>query len=370
MAVYKVPQDVEADDKLLGPFSFRQFIYLIIVAISIFLGWGLFKLFPPLAIIPLPVVLLFGALALPLRKDQPMEIYLAAIVSFYLKPRKRLWQADGLQSLIEITVPKAIEVQRSKNLTQSEAERRLSYLADIVDTGGWAIRGVNAASQTSSPMQNEVFFEAQNAEDILATDGGVARSFDTMINQSDVRRRQEVLDRMHHIETPVNEPLPSAQFAAPSLADPYAAFGAPTQPPSLPTSASIFSNQQQASVATNPQIAPDPQPHVSFNPYPNQMHQSIVTPLSEQPASTPAQYTQPNPQQQQQQSPVSQPVMATPPPPVIQPEPITTSEKLVSPDIIDLANNHHDLSIETIARQANRIRQQEADENEVVISLR
>ena len=27
MAVYKVPQDVEADDKLIGPFSFRQFIY-------------------------------------------------------------------------------------------------------------------------------------------------------------------------------------------------------------------------------------------------------------------------------------------------------------------------------------------------------
>ena len=89
MAEYKVPQDVEADDKLLGPFSFRQFIYLIVVAIGIGLGWGLYMLFPPLVIIPLPVVLFFGALALPLRKDQPMEIYLAAIMSFYLKPRKR-----------------------------------------------------------------------------------------------------------------------------------------------------------------------------------------------------------------------------------------------------------------------------------------
>ncbi|TAL14698.1 hypothetical protein EPN95_02230, partial [Patescibacteria group bacterium] len=34
MAQYKVPQDVEADDKLIGPFSFRQFVYLIIVALS------------------------------------------------------------------------------------------------------------------------------------------------------------------------------------------------------------------------------------------------------------------------------------------------------------------------------------------------
>ena len=90
MAEYKVAQDVEAEDKLLGPFSFRQFIYLIVVAIAGALAWGLAQIFVGLAIIPLPIILFFGALALPLRKDQPMEIYLAAIVSFYLKPRKRL----------------------------------------------------------------------------------------------------------------------------------------------------------------------------------------------------------------------------------------------------------------------------------------
>jgi len=44
MATYKVPQDVEADDKLIGPFSFRQFIYLIIVAGFILIAWGLAQL--------------------------------------------------------------------------------------------------------------------------------------------------------------------------------------------------------------------------------------------------------------------------------------------------------------------------------------
>jgi hypothetical protein len=72
MAVYKVPQDVEADDKLIGPFSFRQFIYLIIVALSIAAAWGLGHLFIPLAILPFPIILFFGALALPLRKDQQL----------------------------------------------------------------------------------------------------------------------------------------------------------------------------------------------------------------------------------------------------------------------------------------------------------
>lgn len=355
MAVYKVPQDVEADDKLIGPFSFRQFIYLVIVAIAIAIGWGLSRLFIPLAIIPLPIVLFFGALALPLRKDQPMEIYLAAIVSFYLKPRRRLWQADGIQSLVEITVPKTVEVQRSKNLSQSEAERRLSYLADIVDTGGWAIRGVNAP-QTSSAMQNEVFFEAQQTEDILSEDGGVARSFDTMINKSDQRHRQEVLDRMRQ-PAPAAQP-PAPPVVAPILADPYASFGMPSEPPIPPTEPSVFTTPTPAIPAT-------PSPQVTFNPYPNSMHQSVVTPLSEQ-TSTMSQATPtppsatPTPQQQT-------PSLVTLPATV--PEPITTSEKPVSPDIINLANNP-DLSIATIAHEANRIRQQKIDETEVVISLR
>lgn len=342
MAVYKVPQDVEADDKLIGPFSFRQFVYLIIVAIAIAIAWGLGNLFIPLAIIPLPVILFFGALALPLRKDQPMEIYLAAVVSFHLKPRKRLWQADGIQSLVEITAPKVVEVVRSKDLSQSEAERRLSYLADIVDTGGWAIRNV-AGAQAATAMQSDVYFAAQQTEDMLANDGGVSRTFDTMISQADVRRRQEVLDRMHQTENQTMA-VPAAPatpaFTASALADPY------------------------ANLNTTPAVASQPvaDPSVSYNPYPNSMRQSIITPLSEQPAQAPT------PSPQAQQSHISTPAPQAPAAPPAQ---ITTSENVVSPDIMNLANNP-DLSIETIAHEANRIHQQEEQNSsdEVVISLR
>jgi hypothetical protein len=322
MAVYKVPQDVEADDKLIGPFSFRQFIYLIIAIIGIALAWGLSQLFIPLLIIPLPIIIFFGALALPLRKDQPMEIYLAAVVSFYLKPRKRLWQPDGIQSLVEITAPKVIEVQRSKDLSQVEAQQRLSYLADIVDTGGWAVRGVGMPAPDSA-MQNDVYYAAQQTEDILDSGGGVAQSFDTMINQADAKRRQEVVERMHQAPTAPAQPSP---VAVPPIADPYASL--------TPTSQ-----------------APDP--HLTYNPYPSSIHQSVISPLGEQSTAPP-------------QS-VPPPVAV---PSVLPNPPTTTSEKVVSPDIINLANNS-DLSIETIAHEANRIHQKEQlPEDEVVISLR
>ena len=320
MATYKVPQDVEADDKLIGPFSFRQFIYLIIVAMGIAIAWGLSQLFIGLAIIPLPVILLFGALALPLRKDQPMEIYLAAIISYYLKPHKRLWDPDGVESLIEITVPKVVEIQRSKNISQAEAEQRLSYLAGIVDSGGWAIRGTGAQASPSTTLNSDVILEAQGAEDVLDGNNSVAQTFNTMMSKESDRIRQEAINRMHQ---------------APS---------APTPPPTV-----IPPQQNPASLYSIPDPASQPTP--TYNPYPTDIQQTVIQPINDSAHST----TQP---------------VAAPTEPLAPQTETTTSDKPVSADIMNLANNP-DLSIETIAHEAHRIHEKENDmSEEVVISLR
>lgn len=177
MAQYKVPQDVEADDKLIGPFSFRQFIYLLVAGGLVALSVALFQLFPLLAIIPIPFVLLLVAMALPLKKDQPMETYLAAIVSYYLKPRKRVWMPGQRESTIDITVPKKKEEPRTRTITGEEATHRLSFLADIVDTEGYAIKGagvrrvndslVAEANATSDMFETNHF---DNLESVIAKD--------------------------------------------------------------------------------------------------------------------------------------------------------------------------------------------------------
>lgn len=302
MATYKVPQDVEAEDKLIGPFSFRQFIYLIVVALSGALAWGLAQVFLPLAIIPLPVILLFGALALPLRKDQPMEIYLAAMISFLFKPRRRLWDPEGIESLIEITAPKSVEAPLTKNLSQADADQRFGYLADIVDSQGWAIRGAGPQA-TNSAMNSDAYFEAQTATDILDNDNNVAQSFDYMITKSAEKVREEALERMRH-------PQPAA----------------PAEP------------------AT---------PAPGFNPYPTDIQQTIVQPIDD-PAHI---YAPPV-------TPVASPVLTD-----TTTSDTTTSDTPVTPDIMNLASNT-DLSIETIAREAQRLQKKEDDlQDGVVISL-
>ena len=173
MAQYKVPQDVEADDKLLGPFSFRQFVYLMIAGGLIALAVGLFQLFPLLAILPLPPVLLFGALALPLKKDQPMETYLAAVASYYLKSHNRIWMPGQKETTITITAPKIVDDGRTRDITGEEATHRLSFLADIVDTEGYAIKGAVAdhvnADLVAEATQAHDMFETNNFGNLQST---------------------------------------------------------------------------------------------------------------------------------------------------------------------------------------------------------
>lgn len=344
VAVYKVPQDVEAEDKLIGPFSFRQFIYLIIVAIAGFVGFILAQILLPLAIIVLPIILLFGALALPLRKDQPMETYLLAVIRFYFKPKRRMWDPEGAASHIEITTPPSQEHSLVKEFGQDVAQERLDYLARIMDSRGWSLKGVTRANES---IADGVAAEAANAFDIMDDHADLAKSFDTLLAKKNESSRQEVMQRMKQGGT---APTPAAvapagpggvahqdyannpyddvltrQFQQPAPA----ATGAPTPTATAPAA------------PTDDGSAPSPR----FNPYPNAIHQKVVQPYH-MPKST--------------NTPLKPLEKAEEPKPA---KPLTQT---VSPDIMRLASNN-DLSISAIAHEAHRL--QEGDEGEVVIKL-
>ena len=312
MAQYKVPQDVEADDKLLGPFSFRQFVYLLIAAGLIAVAVFLFQIFPLLAIIPLPPVLLLGALALPLKKDQPMETYLAAIVSYYLKPRTRIWTAGQRESTIRITAPKIVEESRTRDISGEEATHRLSFLADIVDTGGYAIKGVG-----TSPMRDDLVAEANATTDMFEN-----HHFDSLastIQQDESARHAEVVREM---QAAIN--------------------GVETFTPTNATISRGFT--QDLGPSTNPA--------------------AMATPVAG-PVGTTIQPSRPLSQEEL----FSSPTVVLPGSPVVE-KPVEKSNKVETkppkPSIMELANNS-DFSVETIAKEAKRIK--ERDEGEVFISL-
>ncbi|HWZ65868.1 MAG TPA: PrgI family protein [Patescibacteria group bacterium] len=306
MAIYKVPQDVEAEDKLLGPFSFRQFIYLGISGGSIAISFLIYNVAPALIILFLPIIALFGILALPLRKDQPMEMYLLAVARFYLKPKRRIWSPDGVTSYVIITAPPATDEVIGKGFDQASAEERLEYLSKIMDTRGWSVKGVGRTP--GDHLTEAVIAEATNTSDIMDDHADLAKSFDALIAQ---KKQQNISSAVQAMR---------AGFTQPQMA-------------TVNDAGLVSSIPTLASTITSDGVVP------RFNPYPTAMHQKVVQANGRN--GVPA---------RNNQTPLKTPAMTS----------------TVSPDIIRLAGNP-DLSISVIAREARRLK--EGDEGEVVISL-
>ena len=219
MAVYKVIQDVEAEDKLVGPLTLKGFIYAIIAISCGYINFRLILLGTPIKWVLLPAflvpMLLFGVLASPLGKEQPTEVWLLSRVRFFFKPRLRKWDQAGLEELVTITAPKKIEEILTKNLSQKEVHSRLKTLASTLDTRGWAIKnvdlnlnspahGVVAPAQASDRLISNAGYtqpapvvDIHAADDILDEQNNpTAQKFASMMQDADAKRKKEVLATM------------------------------------------------------------------------------------------------------------------------------------------------------------------------------
>ena len=329
MAQYKVPQDVEADDKLLGPFTFRQFVYLMVMGGMIALAVALFQIFPFLAFLPLPFAIFFAILALPLKKDQPMETYLAAVVSYHLKPRNRFWNPGQRESTIQITAPKVVEQPRVRNITGEEASTRLSFLANVVDTEGNSLR----ASAPAQPMQPAFYTANISAPDVLEQP---SPAINQMMNNNQNSQRTEIINQMR------------AGFATqtnPGTAG-YIPAAIPTPPPA----------PVQPVIPSTP--APV-QPAVPQAPAEPSIAEMLATPTPIEPQAPEEPEIQlPTPEELAALEPLKSPVVITPD---------LAAMKRAAENKARLAELSRDkvLSVATIAKEANRIEQND----EVYISL-
>lgn len=229
MAEHKVPQDVEAEDKLLGPFSFRQFLYLLVALGAGALAYFIGTVAMPLALIPMPIALFFLVIALPLKKDQPMETYLAAMIHFYFTPNRRVWDADGQEILIEITNPRIDDGPQVKEIGGAEAAQRLSFLAEVSDTQGWSTRGVLGVPNATN-LTDDYATAAVNAPDILDSSDALGRDLEGKLASAEQRRRAEMVAKMdngtlvpqtaqsyvHEYQTPSTPTQPSVNQQPPS----------------------------------------------------------------------------------------------------------------------------------------------------------
>lgn len=216
MAVYKVPQDIEADDKLIGWMSLKQFIFGVIAVVGVAIMYFAFVRGVAWLAIPfLPFTILAGILAAPIGKDQPTEIWLAARIRFFLKPHRRIWDQSGMKKLVTITAPPHDEHKYTNGLDQDQVRSRLEALARTLDSRGWAVRNVSVnlfsrpafATPMESPdrlMGPTAYMQQQIAvsspvgarDDIFDEQSNpLARSLDNRLQESRMELRQNAVQK-------------------------------------------------------------------------------------------------------------------------------------------------------------------------------
>ena len=138
---FRFPQFLDIEDKVFGPFTFKQFGYLLGAGAFAYIFWKLV----PSAIISFPLILIFSgtflALAFVKINDRPFADVLESAYNFIINDKILVWHKNeikidqiGAQRLKQIEIEKAKAVQNTvlKKITP-EKIKELSERLDILE---------------------------------------------------------------------------------------------------------------------------------------------------------------------------------------------------------------------------------------------
>lgn len=140
MQMFTVPQFIDAEDKIIGALTVRQFIICLVGIIIMAIAYKLFDMVLFIAVALLCVVL-FGALAFVKINGRPFHFFLLNLVQTLKKPGLRVWNhKNQLKDATgeENDDGEALQETVNKNISPKKkmSESRLNELSLIVDTKG------------------------------------------------------------------------------------------------------------------------------------------------------------------------------------------------------------------------------------------
>ncbi|HSX14804.1 MAG TPA: PrgI family protein [Candidatus Saccharimonadales bacterium] len=265
MGQYKVPQNVEAEDKIIGALTLKQFIYTVAgVMIGLVSFLTMRKTPIVMLIIGLPPTAFFLLLGLYQRQDQPFEALFLSLVSFMTKPRKRIWIKEPIEEVFKIEAPKIV-----KEVTQRDPEEvrgQLERLSQIVDTRGWSSKkaelqepsgeaGLESEGRLVEPnlpaSGEPIETDVSLADDILDFQNNPsAHNIGSLIKDQAKTIREEAVKKLHAQAQAQTTPPPDQQVSVGSsnlTTDQTPAPDATYQPTATtsPQSATVTASQPQ-----------------------------------------------------------------------------------------------------------------------------
>ncbi len=148
---YQVPQFIEVEDKIFGPLTFKQFLYLAGGAGASVLFFTLLPLWPAV-IVSLPFVALALALAFYTINDRPFIDVLEHAISYYISGKLYLWKQRSELPQTQAPVQAATTVPSAPKISESRL-KELAWSLNIKDREALSGSSEQGQSKTSAEFR-------------------------------------------------------------------------------------------------------------------------------------------------------------------------------------------------------------------------
>jgi len=153
---YKVPQNIDLEDKVIGPLTLKQFIYLLAGGMIDYIfyksiqHWSVWLLM----IIVSLIVLTFAFVKV---QEQDFSYFLSSFFNFLLSPKTYVWHKQVLvEEIPKVVNPPAKEEEDKLTKDPQKIRSRLQVLAEIVDTQGWGRQEVGDRIASSQEPEKRI----------------------------------------------------------------------------------------------------------------------------------------------------------------------------------------------------------------------
>ncbi len=148
---FKVPQNIDMADRIVGPLTLVQFLYLLLGGI---VDYILFSVIAPINVtlyfsVAVPIGIFSFALAFLKIQDQSFGKFVIAFIVYLFRPKTRVWLKEGTEPDIIVAGQEAVKNNRVTHKVVRRAD--LARLSRTLDTPGRA--SVTPAAK-SSPVDS------------------------------------------------------------------------------------------------------------------------------------------------------------------------------------------------------------------------
>lgn len=148
-----VPQFIDAEDRIWGPITVRQFAIVIVGALFIFISYRLsdFALFLTQTIVIVLLIILFAFAKI---NGAPFHMFLLNMIQTLKRPKIRIWKKEYIK--VEEFRGKDENIKAEVYVPKPPlANRKLSELSLIIDTGG-VYRGEQEANLMNNLASKQI----------------------------------------------------------------------------------------------------------------------------------------------------------------------------------------------------------------------